>query len=303
MEAHERLKVQPTHTGPLVSVVIPFLDAEPYIGEAIESVLAQTYEHWELILVDDGSTDRSAEVARAVTARKSERVTYLTHPGKGHRGLSASRNLGLERARGDLVAFLDADDVWLPRKLEEQVALLQRYPHAAAVYGLSEYWVTWAGDGGSDSTPDLGVEPGGVILPPKLLVLALQSRARTPPPSSILLRTSAAVAVGGFEESFTDMYEDQAFLAKLYLRYPVLVAERCWARYRIRSDSLTGRARASGQRERAGLRYLDWLVAYLEQHGYDDAELWRALRRKRLRYRHPRLNRLFLFLHRHGIVL
>lgn len=86
--------------APLVSVVTIFLDAERFIEEAIESVFAQTYDRWELLLVDDGSTDRSRDVARRYAARYPSRVRYLEHPGHQNRGMSPSRNLGIAHAAG-----------------------------------------------------------------------------------------------------------------------------------------------------------------------------------------------------------
>ncbi|HEX8089705.1 MAG TPA: glycosyltransferase family 2 protein, partial [Blastocatellia bacterium] len=96
----------------LVSVIIIFLNAEEFIAEAIESVFDQTYSDWELLLVDDGSTDASAEIALRYAAGYRGRVRYLEHEGHQNRGMSASRNLGIASARGEFVAFLDADDVW-----------------------------------------------------------------------------------------------------------------------------------------------------------------------------------------------
>ena len=113
---------------PLVSAVVIFLDERPFLAEAIESVKAQTYGNWELLLVDDGSTDGSSEVASQAAAAASGRVRYLQHAGHRNLGMSASRNLGIEQARGEYVAFLDGDDVWLPEKLERQVALLEARP-------------------------------------------------------------------------------------------------------------------------------------------------------------------------------
>src|SRR5215470_3934185 len=104
---------------PVVSVVTIFLNAERFIEGALESVFAQTYESWELLLVDDGSTDGSTAIARRFADRNPERVRYIEHAGHVNRGMSASRNAGACAARGIYVAFLDADDVWLSHKLEE----------------------------------------------------------------------------------------------------------------------------------------------------------------------------------------
>ena len=114
-------------TSPLVSVVIPVRDGAPFIAEAIDSVLAQSYRNLECIVVDDGSTDGTAEIVEAY----GDRVRNLT---TGRGGVSAARNLGIERASGELIAFLDADDVWLPLKLEKQVAMMERHPDAALCY-------------------------------------------------------------------------------------------------------------------------------------------------------------------------
>src|SRR5919107_1887161 len=106
---------------PLVSTVVAFLNGERFIEEAIESVLAQTYDNWELLLVDDGSTDGSTRIALQCAEQYPAKVRYLEHLGHQNCGMSASRNLGVSRAKGQYIAFLDADDVWLPHKLQQQV--------------------------------------------------------------------------------------------------------------------------------------------------------------------------------------
>src|SRR5215208_3477198 len=117
--------------APRVSVITIFFNAEEFFAEAIESVLAQSYSDWELLLVDDGSTDRSTEIAQSYASLYPQRVRYLELAGHQNRGMSASRNLGISSARGALIAFLDADDIWLPYKLDEQVAILSSQPEAA----------------------------------------------------------------------------------------------------------------------------------------------------------------------------
>jgi glycosyltransferase involved in cell wall biosynthesis len=87
-------------------------------------VLAQTYDSWELMLVDDGSADGSTDIALRYAKQYPKKVRYFEHDGHQNRGASASRNLGISHAKGHYVAFLDADDVWLPHKLEQQVAVI-----------------------------------------------------------------------------------------------------------------------------------------------------------------------------------
>jgi len=104
---------------PLVSVILPVYNRAASVARAIDSVLAQTHAPLELIVVDDGSTDGT----RDVLERYGERITLLTQP---HAGAYVARNLALRHARGDLVAFIDSDDVWLPHRLASQVPLMQR---------------------------------------------------------------------------------------------------------------------------------------------------------------------------------
>jgi len=104
---------------PIVSVVVPCYNAQEYVGEAIESALAQTYGNTEVIVVDDGSTDASVEVLRGFDGR----IRWETGP---NRGACAARNRGIELARGRFVQFLDADDLLHPEKLERQVAEIER---------------------------------------------------------------------------------------------------------------------------------------------------------------------------------
>ena len=103
-----------------VAVICCFLDGKAFLAEAIESVRAQDYGDFALVLVDDGSTDGASEIARAFTAR-DPRISYLEHDGHANKGLSASRNAGIAASDGDYIAFIDADDVWVPHKLSEQM--------------------------------------------------------------------------------------------------------------------------------------------------------------------------------------
>ena len=283
---------------PLVSAIIIFLNEEKFLREAIESVFAQTYDEWELLLVDDGSTDASTEIASRYAGQRQGKVRYLEHEGHQNRGMSASRNLGIRHAKGEYIAFLDADDVWLPHKLERQIEIFESYPAAAMVYGATQYWHSWTGepeDCQRDYVPRLGIGPDTLIMPPTLLTLSLKSAARTPCPSDFLVRRDVVEDVGGFEEHFCgvyQLYEDQAFLAKAFLKAPIFIAGECWDRYRKHPDSCVSVATRAGKKYSAGLFYLSWLERYLLSQAIKDADLWEALRDKRFRYRHPTLYKL-----------
>jgi len=121
--------MMPADRESLVSVIIPVYNAARYLGEALASVMAQSYGAHEIIVVDDGSTDDSAQVARSFP------VHYCRRP---HGGPGAARNTGVRRARGGCLAFLDADDLWLPDKLERQMAAMASRPGIDAVFGRVE---------------------------------------------------------------------------------------------------------------------------------------------------------------------
>jgi glycosyltransferase involved in cell wall biosynthesis len=278
---------------PLVSCVMIYFNAERYIAESIESVLAQSYPDWELLLVDDGSTDNSAAIAERYAGRDS-RVRRLAHPGGVNRGMSASRNLGISQASGKYLGFLDADDIWQPRKLAEQVAMFQAHPEAAMVYGRTEIWYSWTGqpeDVGRDRYHDLGVQPNTLIAPPRLAAVLLRNRAQTPTTCNALLRRDVLTQLGGFEEQFRGMYEDQVFFIKVELAAPVYVSDASWARYRQHAESTSAQAQSQTYAV-TRLPFLEWCEEYLQAHGITDPGIWRVLKRELWFCRHPKVHRL-----------
>jgi len=122
--------------SPRVSVILPAYNREALVGRAIDSVLAQTYQDFELIVVDDASKDGTRAVLE--TYRDHPRVRLILSD--ENRGGSGARNLGIEAARGDFIAFQDSDDVWLPHKLAAQMAALEATPAAGLCYCGSLYW-------------------------------------------------------------------------------------------------------------------------------------------------------------------
>jgi glycosyltransferase involved in cell wall biosynthesis/SAM-dependent methyltransferase len=264
---------------PLVSVITIFHDEEQFLEEAIESVLSQTFDSWELLLCDDGSSDASTGIARRYAAEHPDRVFYLEHPGHANRGMSAARNLGLGNARGELVAFLDGDDVWVPEKLARQVELLQKNPEAAGVYGRLHVWHAWTRreeDLARDYVQPLGGPPDTLAPPPDLLIRFLRDDVHTP--SGVLFRRDVLDAVGGYEESFRGMHEDGIVLAKICLRWPMYASGEVWYKYRQHPDSCGNTEIAAG-RDRAALRaYLEWIQGYLAANGHSDSEVARVVR-------------------------
>ena len=283
----------PSVARPRVSVVTIFLNAQPFLAEAIESVLAQTYADYELVLVDDGSTDGSSEVARQYAVRYPGRISYAEHAGHTNLGMSASRNLGVALSRGRLISFLDADDIWLPKRLETFVAALEGFPQVGMVYGPTLYWYSW--DGLATNRIDFAgtlLLPAGVeIQPPEALRLWLDtSGACLPGMGSLLLRREVFDDVQGFEASFPGLFEDQVFLSKVALAHPMTLISEVLDYYRQHPQSCCERALSSGEYHPVRLnpareRYLEWLEGYCDLKAIDDPLLRRALVRQLWPYR------------------
>ena len=122
-------------TKALISCIVPVFNGEPYLGETLDSILAQTYQPLEIIVADDGSTDRTAEVVAGYRGR----VSYLR---QDNAGPSAARNLGLGAARGEFFAFLDADDLWHAEKLQRQMACFEaRRDLDLCITHLQNFWI------------------------------------------------------------------------------------------------------------------------------------------------------------------
>ncbi|BAZ29618.1 family 2 glycosyl transferase [Cylindrospermum sp. NIES-4074] len=283
------------HKKSLVSAIIIFLNAEKFIQEAIESVFAQTHENWELLLVDDGSSDGSTAIALRYAQKYPEKVRYLEHEHHQNRGMSATRNLGIHNAKGEYIALLDADDVWLPQKLEKQLAILESHPQATVVFGQTQLWYSWTGnpqDSNRDSIRKLKIPGDGLFYPPKLLALLLLRKVNTPATCSVLIRRQLFAEIGGFEEVFRGMYEDQAFFAKIYLQAPVFVENNYWDKYRQHPDSACNVAQKTKEyhpfkAHPAQLTFLNWMSEYLSKKEVKDTEVWQALQIALWPYRHP----------------
>lgn len=278
---------------PNVSVVLIFLNGGEFLREAIESVVRQSYRDWELLLVDDGSTDSSTAIARSYVAADPSRIFYLEHDGHANRGMSASRNLGIARARGAFISFIDADDVWLPHKLERQVQILDTHPEAVLVCGRTEWWYSWTGkpeDQGRDFLQRYNLPLNTVVQPPAVLDAFLQDEWASL--CDIMVRRSAVDEVGAYEDMFRGMYEDQVFHAKLCSTFPVFVADECWYRYRQHEQACTAQSHRAGLWAPARQMFLTWLQQYLIRTHKKETSTMRIVRRMLFPYRHPHLARL-----------
>lgn len=290
--------------GALVSCVTTFLDAARFLGEAIESVVSQTYPNWELVLVDDGSTDRSRAIAEGFARLHPDRIRILSHPGGLNEGKSVSRNLGVRAARGEIIALLDADDIWLPGKLAAQMRVFAEHPGVDFVYGPVLYHYSWTGrpqDAVRDCNSGVGVPMEQILEPPLVTRRLLRVEARRgesicPYPSAVAFRPAMFEQAGGFEPDFRQLYDDAIFFAKALAIGRAYVLGEVLCKYRLHpaeklshsyEQAIAGPAGEEDAMVEAERRFLDRTQAFLDRQGITEGRLRLALADASLRYAHP----------------
>ncbi|WP_128545352.1 glycosyltransferase family 2 protein [Larkinella soli] len=283
---------------PLVSVITAFFNEERLLSESIESVLAQTYPHWELWLIDDGSSDGSTRIARDYAARFPERIFYTEHENHQNHGLSASRNHGIRQARGKLIALLDADDVWLPVKLEKQVEIFRKHPDIAMICEASTYWYTWEDGNNEDETIRVGTPAQDRAYAPPQLSVALYplGKGDAPVPSGMIMTKESLVRNRLFEDSYRgiyQMYEDQALLCKMYLNEKIYISSDSNNLYRQRVGSLVQSIHQDGKYHKVRRYFLEWQARYIEEHQLNFPEVNKLLAVALMPYTHPLLHRFY----------
>lgn len=209
---------------PSISVVVPVFNGEQTIKETLESVLKQTFTDFELIVINDGSQDKTLEVISSI---KDNRLQVYSYP---NAGLAASRNRGITRATSEYIAFIDADDIWTSDKLEAQFNALQANPDAAVAYS----WTDYIDEHSQFLRRGSHIAINGDILP-QLLVMDFLENGSNP-----LIRKQAFIEVGNFDESL-NAAEDWDMLLRLARRYHFVAVPSPQILYRISANSMSAK--------------------------------------------------------------
>jgi hypothetical protein len=235
--------------GPAVSVIIPTYERREYVGRAVRSVLAQTFSDFEVIVVDDGSTDGTEEALAGVDPR----IRYRWQP---NRGVAAARNAGIGLARGGIVAFLDSDNRWLPHHLALVTEALERNPEAVLVSTCFRFQIR-----GRDGPADAEV----VDLLPRLVVSNPVGFT-----SCIAVRRGALEAVGGFAEDLP-VWEDCDLWVRLAMAGPFCLVRNRTLLREVTKGSLKNRGLRSGAYPQAMELSARRVLAELERSARPDA--------------------------------
>jgi glycosyltransferase involved in cell wall biosynthesis len=222
------------NSTPLVSVVIPAYNCAQYIALAVQSALDQDYPHKEIIVVDDGSTDNTANVL----AGFGERIIVRQ---QSNSGVAAARNHGMRVARGEFIALLDADDLWLPGKLRKQVDYLAAHPELGAVYCA---WREWRPDANGvfvvpkldhDETTREGIDPNYSGWLFNMLFVSVVIHTTT-----LLMRRETMVQVGEFDHELL-RGQDYDYWFRMSRIAPIHKLKAVLSLYRIHPESITNK--------------------------------------------------------------
>jgi glycosyltransferase involved in cell wall biosynthesis len=217
----------PNSEATQVDVIIPAYNAARYLPTAIESVIAQTFQSWTIVLVNDGSTDNIDEVIAPFLAKLGARLKYIKQPKSG---VSAARNTAIRNSSAKLLAILDADDLWLPCRLQESVECLRDRPEVGLSYGFN---TRISPQGEVLDTFDRRQKHGEGWVAPYLYMRKIDL-----PSPTITFRRECIDAVGGFNESLT-VTEDRDLWLRIALRYQVALIPKVIAHYRTSPQSAT----------------------------------------------------------------
>lgn len=234
---------------PLVSVITPAYNAGPYLRDAVESVLAQTYSDFEHIIVDDGSIDNTAEVAKSFN---DPRVKYRHQKNSGQ---SAARNAGIAAAKGKYIAFLDADDLFLPDKLSEQVGYLEAHPDCDFCYCKIYHFF--------HNEPDkfyyLEMEHPSGYLFEKLLATNFIN------PVSVVVRKDVFNKHGGFESSYPWADEQYLWLKLSYRKVKFCYLDKILGYCRLHPESFTNRPQYFQKSQRECLQIFKIIKTWMSE--------------------------------------
>jgi glycosyltransferase involved in cell wall biosynthesis len=207
---------------PLISVIIPAYNAEKTIQDTVQSVLNQTYSDIEIIVINDGSTDKTLECLSSISDARLNVFSY------SNSGANPSRNRGLTHAAGDYVSFLDADDLWTPDKLDAQLNALKNHPTAAVAYS----WTNFIDESGKVLHSGSYVSASGNVLAELAVVNFLENG------SNPLIKKQAVLDVGGFDESL-QACQDWDLWLRLAAKYEFVAVSSPQILYRVSTHSVS----------------------------------------------------------------
>jgi len=250
-----------------VSIITPLYNGSKTFNETAESVLAQDFTDWEWILFDDGSTDGTQKIAKELAEKNIEKIFYHEHDRNKNFGTSYTRNRAVEKSKGEIISFIDQDDIWYKNRLSHQLKIFDAQKDCSMIYGPALYW--YKERSFKQPTKFKGNElKSGLYEPPVMVEIFLSDLKGTPLPSASLVRRKDFIKVKGYEESIRGS-EDIVLWLKIAQKFPIYFDDEVLIKYRKHSDSTLRLATQSGKMDEWNLTFYKWILDFLKENSAD----------------------------------
>lgn len=248
---------------PKISIITPLYNGGKTFRETAESVINQDFTDWEWILFDDGSTDDTKEIAGELIKSHPGKIFYFSHEGNKNYGTSFTRNRAAEKSNGDIISFIDQDDVWFKNRLRHQIEILEKHENCAMIWGPSLYWYEDREFCQPVGSKGKGLE-SGLYEAPYFIKIFLGNFWGTPLPSATFVRRKHFIEVNGYEESIRGA-EDIVLWLKIAEKYAIYFDKEILVKYRKHTNSTLRVANQSGIMNEWNLNFYLWVIKFLKR--------------------------------------
>lgn len=252
----------------LISIITTLYNGSKLFSETADSVLGQDFKNWEWILFDDGSTDGTQNIASELAEKYSDKIFYFEHKDNRNFGTAYTRNRAIEKSRGEIISFIDQDDIWFNNRLSRHYNIFESLKDCSMIWSPALYWYkerTFKQPVGKDGK---GLN-SGIYEPPELVENFLKDLRCTPLPSASMVRRKHFDEVNGFEESVKGS-EDIVLWLKLASCFRICYDDEIIVKYRKHFDSTLRQAAKSGIMNQWNLEFYRWVIEFLKAGSYNN---------------------------------
>jgi len=254
----------------MVSIIIPCFNSGKYLSECLESVLSQDYTDYEVIVVNDFSTDNTLEIACSY-AEKDARIKIIDNSESSESGASAARNRGFKNSKGEYVVFLDSDDIWLPTALKRLVNLIEKHNEAGWVIGNCIYFDNFRYNLDSYQYSKYDFEEG-VYQKQEMVLKFIRNFNQTPSQGAAIIKRIVVKKINGWENEFKMNYTDQAFYFKILCETRTFVTYDYFLLYRNHEESASLKAIKRGEFQKNEKIFFQWLIRNLPNYEFAERD-------------------------------
>jgi len=254
---------------PKISIITTLFNGAKLFSETAESVIAQEYKDWEWILFDDGSSDGTQDIAKAIAAEHKEKIFYFEHQDNRNFGTAFTRNRAIERSCGEVISFIDQDDIWYSNRLSYHLDIFDCLKDCAMIWSPALYWYKERSFKQPVGERGKGLK-SGIYEPRQLVENFLRDLRCTPLPSASMVRRKQFDDVKGFEESVKGS-EDIVLWIKLASKFRICYDDEIIVKYRKHFDSTLRQAAQSGKMNEWNLVFYRWVIEFLNKNNFDNS--------------------------------